>query len=99
MTEVVVPEGYSLGERVAEAVVMVSAAGDVCLDGVLIGHIEKGHRTYSPPTHKGSRIVRYHKQVPEWHGYAPGRAAHRPSSRRDTRREVLRDLIREATST
>lgn len=37
-----------------------------------IGTIVHGKRTYSPPTHRGSRIARYHKQVPEWQARATG---------------------------
>jgi hypothetical protein len=66
--------------------------GAVSWDGRPIGYVWKGERTYSPPTHKGSRIVKYHKHVPEWHGH-PSRTGHSPSIRRDTRVEVLRELI------
>lgn len=35
-------------------------------DGTTIGYLRKGSYTYSPPTHKGSRIARYHRKIPEW---------------------------------
>lgn len=39
---------------------------NVYASGILLGRIRKGSYTYSPPMHKGSRVVLYHKQVPEW---------------------------------
>ena len=81
--------------QVPETVVNIDAeTGDVTLeDGTPIGRVRKGTRTYSPPTHKGSRIVKYHKQVPEWHGWYADRTYGRPDERRDTRKEVLEYLI------
>lgn len=64
----------------------------VILDGATIGYVWKGTRRYSPPTHKGSRIVKYHKDVPEWQGNTEPRR-YSPAFRRDTRMDVLRDLI------
>lgn len=37
-----------------------------------LGTIKHGTRTYSPPTHPGSRIARFHRQVPEWQARARG---------------------------
>lgn len=95
--EVKVPAGLDfLGEPVPATSLVVREGGDgaVYWGGQIIGYVRKGHRTYSPPTHKGSRIVKYHKQVPEWHGwYGSEGAIGRPSVRRDSRRQVLRDLI------
>lgn len=65
--------------------------GVVSWEGRTIGFVWKGERTYSPPTHKGSRIVKYHKQVPEWHGHPTKR--YDASIRKDTRHEVLRALV------
>jgi hypothetical protein len=63
----------------------------VYLDGRMIGFVWKGSRRYSPPTHRGSRVARYHKNVPEWHANQKPHMV--PRYRRDTRQEVLRDLI------
>jgi hypothetical protein len=87
---------YGTYQSVEEGtVVQVADDGSVLLDGYgWIGRVQKGHRTYSPPTHKGSRIARYHKQVPEWHGYRPG--SFTADVRADTRREVLTVLAAHA---
>lgn len=90
-----VSEGYASGVRVSAVVVQIAADGTVIYGDAPIGRVEKGYRLYSPPTHKGSRIVKYHKRVPEWHGYVRG--SHTPF-RRDTRQEVLRDLVAKAHS-
>lgn len=68
--------------------------GSVTWEGEHIGFVWKGSRTYSPPTHKGSRIVRYHKRVPEWHAH-PTSGSGLPRHRADTRQDVLRLLISE----
>jgi hypothetical protein len=100
---VTVPAGYSFGESVPEARVELRKdellpreqdLWDVYLGERKIGYVWKGHRTYSPPTHKGSRIVRYHRQVPEWQGSPDSRYS--PRIRKDTRVEVLRELLRRA---
>lgn len=70
----------------------VAEDGAVTIDDRVIGYVKRGTRTYSPPTHKGSRIVKYHKQVPEWHGWKTKETFRRPDIARDTRTEVLRWL-------
>jgi hypothetical protein len=94
MTRVKIPHGYHLAREVPETVVELGEpdgdARPVYLDGNLIGYVRKGERRYSPPTHKGSRIVRYHKMVPEWQG---GKERYSRDIRKDTRMEVLRALI------
>lgn len=37
-----------------------------------IGTVTRGYYTYSPPTHRGSRIVRYHRRVRQWEADTPG---------------------------
>lgn len=85
---------YPAGDIPATAV-HLAEDGAVTWDGQMIGYVWKGSRTYSPPTHRGSRIVKYHKQVAEWHGH-PAHSTARPEHRRDTRQEVIRDLIAHA---
>lgn len=82
---------YLLGQDVPETEVEISAEGEVTWEGDCIGYVWKGSRTYSPPLHKGSRIVKYHKEVPEWHGGPRPRYGAR--HRRDTRQQVIQDLI------
>lgn len=97
MKTVKVNAGYAGRDRVEETAVQIGPEENdkhpVYLAGALIGYVWKGTRTYSPPAYKGSRIVKYHKQVPEWQG---GERRYDPRHRRDTRQEVLRDLIAEA---
>jgi hypothetical protein len=67
----------------------ISPDGTVYWRGKEIGRVFKGTRTYSPPTHKGSRIVKYHKQVPCWYA-EPSPGAQREM---DTQRLAIRFLI------
>lgn len=83
-------EGTSTPEAV---VVDVATDGTVTYEGRVIGRVDKGFRTYSPPTHRGSRIVRYHKQVPEWHGWYPDDLFGPAPVRKDTRADVIRRLV------
>jgi hypothetical protein len=69
-----VPEGWAAGRTVPEArVELVAIIGAVDRwrvlrdDGAVLGFVWKGTRRWSPPTHKGSRIARFHRNVPEWH--------------------------------
>lgn len=62
----------------------------VRLDGREIGRVWKSTRRYGPPTHKGSRIVRFHKDVPCWRNDA---APYRVTF--DTRKDAIRYLLRE----
>jgi hypothetical protein len=84
-------EGSSTPERV---VVDVAEDGTVTHEGRVVGRVEKGSRTYSPPVSKGSPIARYHKKVAEWHGWLPDtlRGA-RPDRFADTRIDVIRKLM------
>lgn len=76
--------------RIDEYTVDVGEQGTVTWKGRVIGRAYKGTRTYSPPTHKGSRIARYHKQVPcWWAGSFMG-----PNTQFDTRRDAILWLIR-----
>ena len=65
----------------------------LCWNYQPIGRVWKGTRTYSPPTHKGSRIAKYHKEVSCWYAREPG--ADRPLDK-DTRRQALVWLINRA---
>jgi hypothetical protein len=56
-----------------------------------IGYVWLGQRRYSPPIHKGSRIVRYHKMVPEWQGGPERYGKHKHWG--DTRQMVLQKLL------
>lgn len=87
--------GYGQYQDVPASEVEIQSDGAVVYKFVRIGYVQKGHRTYSPPTHKGSRIVKYHKQVPEWHGHngASRWATPRPRWRCDTRQEVLQRML------
>lgn len=87
-----VPSTYLDRVEVPETTVEVGDDGSVTWRGEVIGSVRKGTRTYSPPTHKGSRIAKYHKQVPEWYAHRPG-AFGRPDHRGDTRQYVLQHLI------
>jgi hypothetical protein len=92
MKTVVVPSFW-----VDEVTVQIDLNGTVFLDGQVIGKVAKGHRTYSPPISKGSRIVRYHKKVSEWHGWKPDTPLYRrPDYQQDTRQRVLQALVRDA---
>lgn len=75
-----------------EGQVQVDVTGAVReLNGRLTGYIHKGNRTFSPPTHRGSRVAKYHKQVPCWFGSltsATGR-----DYEADSRQDVIRKLI------
>lgn len=57
----------------------------------IIGRVWKGTRTYSPPTHKGSRTVKYHKQVPTWH-YS-SKNVFLSEGHADTRIEAIQQLL------
>jgi hypothetical protein len=85
------------GTSTPEVVVLIDEDGNVTHeDGTPIGCVEKSSRTYSPPTHKGSRIAKCHKDVPEWHGWRPDTPRYGLADvRRDTRIDVLRELMRE----
>jgi hypothetical protein len=91
--------GYTYGHGhagdVAATTVQLADDGEVFYGGESIGYVWKGHRTYSPPLRKGSRIVKYHKRVSEWHGDPESRHTSRPI-RRDTRQEVIRELLARA---
>lgn len=70
--------------------------GFVYLDGERIGKVYKTTRTYSPPTHRGSRIVKYHKQVKCWGAdISPGRRLARGISY-ETRKLALLALVEHA---
>lgn len=74
----------------------IDADGFVTLHGRIIGKVERRSRTYSPPMSKGSRIVKYRKQIPEWHGWKFGSAVYmRPDYRSDTRQRVLQQMVRD----
>lgn len=90
MSTVKVKAGYAYPVDVPDTTVEV-VEGVVMWEGEQIGYVWKGERAYSPPIHKGSRIVKYNKQVPEWHGDT--RRKYGAAIRRDTRQEVLRELI------
>jgi hypothetical protein len=77
-----------------DVVVEVDDLGNVFLDGERLGSVEKSHRTYSPPLHRGSRIVRYHKQVPCWraNGTQTG-FRHRGDSTFDSRADAIAHLV------
>jgi len=93
-SRVAVPGGlaHGLGVFTPDVVVLIDGDGAVTWNGKQIGYVWKGTRTYSPPTHRGSRIVKYHnKQVPEWKGGEHRRAA--PKEYGDTRRDVIRRLV------
>lgn len=69
--------------------VEVGDQGHVTWKGRAIGRVYKGTRTYSPPTHRGSRVAKYHKQAPcWWAGKSMG-----PHVQFDTRQEGIRYLI------
>lgn len=96
MKAIKVPAGYGRGGPVEDTAVFLADEENgmraVILDGSTIGYVWKGTRRYSPPTHKGSRVAKYHKDVPEWQGNTkPMRYS--PDFRRDTRMEILRDFI------
>jgi hypothetical protein len=54
--------------------------------GNVIGEVWKGTHTYSPPTHKGSRIARYHRRVSHWRN-------NRTQVHWETRKRALADLL------
>lgn len=87
---------YPIG-TIDETVVTVADDGEVQWNGQKIGYVWKGSRRYSPPAYKGSRIVKYNKQVPEWHGDLGLRGRYAPRYREDTRQEVIRCLIAAAS--
>lgn len=84
--------GWAYPMDVPATTVLIGEDGSVVWQGHHIGFVWKGERTYSPPVHKGSRIVKYHKQVSEWHGHST-HSGHSPDHRKDTRQEVVRCLI------
>jgi hypothetical protein len=84
---------------VPETIVHIDEDGSVTIDGddKSIGRVVKGTYTYSPPMYRGNPIVRFHRQVPCWYGYRPGR---HPSGLgvcgdRRTRQEVIQHLLAE----
>ena len=89
-----IPKGYMWDATTPEAVVEIGEDGGVVWNGSRIGRVWKGTRTYSPPLYPGSRIAKYHKQVPEWHGATM--KANDGTIREDTRQRVIQMLIREA---
>jgi hypothetical protein len=90
--EVKIPKTWLNGATIPETSVLIDADGAVIWRDRLIGHVWKGTRTYSPPTHRGSRIVRFHKQVPEWQGNLTGHTYGR-RYHCDTRQAVIQLLI------
>lgn len=72
--------------------VEVGDQGHVTWEGRVIGRVYRGTRTYSPPTHRGSRVAKYHKQVPCW-WYERTGEGHK-TWQADTRQEAIRDMIR-----
>lgn len=82
--------------RVGEHVVGISEQGHVRWRSTVIGRVYKGTRTYSPPTHKGSRIAKYHKQVPCWYATADPTSLIGRGHQEDTRRKAILWLIRKA---
>src|SRR4051812_23982199 len=65
----------------------------VQLGGVLIGHIEKGSRSWERRT-RGKRFVNARGRTPEWHAWTPDERLHAvPTEREDTRNGVLVKLI------
>ena len=89
-----VSAGWAYPVDVPATSVTIDDDGAVTWKDQRIGFVWKGSRTYSPPIHKGSRIVRYHKQVPEWHAHPTRRFD--PLHRKDTRQEAVRHLIADA---
>jgi hypothetical protein len=75
--------------------VEVDERGYVFWREACIGRGWKGTRTYSPPVRKGSRVAKYHKQVPCWWCKANIRGVVRDWSG-NTRREVIQKLIEES---
>ncbi len=96
MTTVRVPAIWTFRGEIPVTKVQLGDDGAVYRGGECIGYCRKGSRTYSPPVHKGSRIVKYNKQVPEWHGWGPGGSLGRPDIHKDSRRQVLSELIADA---
>ena len=91
-----IPRDWLYGGEVPETTVTIADDGAVTWDGKQIGYVWKGERTYSPPIIKGSRIVRYHKRVPEWQGSLSGRRYGRDVYHCDTRQAVIQRLIADA---
>jgi hypothetical protein len=76
------------GPLLRRSSVLLDPDGSVHYGDQIIGRVEKSTRTYSPPTHRGSRIARYHKQVPCWR--LGGTARHATF---DTRLDALAFLV------
>lgn len=72
-------------------IVTVGEQGHVEWNGRIIGRVYKGTRTYSPPLYKGSRVAKYHKQVPCWYADEPGSLGRSYST--DTRQRAILHLI------
>lgn len=64
--------------------------------GLKLGTVEKTSYTYSPPTHRGSRIARYHKQVPAWQSRIGLLSDSRRLGMAQTRKEALIRLLTES---
>jgi hypothetical protein len=81
---------------VPDTVVLIDSDGYVSADGVALGRIEKGTRTWERRS-RGNRYVNARGQTTEWHGWAAGwSTSPRPDVRADTRREVLLRLLARA---
>lgn len=67
----------------------------IASSGRHLGRVYKSSYTYSPPTHRGSRIARYHRSVPCW-SYESGPTDDRERGvDRKTRKEALIGIVRD----
>lgn len=96
MKRVTVPPFSPYSERPATLVLLLDEEyGRIPVtleDGTRIGTIEKTHYSYSPPTHKGSRIARYHHRVETWAAMALDGRRH-GGCYKISRRDALRWLL------
>lgn len=75
--------------------VELDEANHASIDGKYIGRVEKSTRTYSPPTHRGSRIAKYHKSVPCWRAIR-GAGPRYDRITFDTRKAALMSLAKDS---
>lgn len=99
-----IPPSYYRGRPTPEAtVVLIPHMHDyghlypdteaVWWEGERIGFVWKGERTYSPPVSTGSRVAKYHKQIPEWQGGRGDGEFMNQEVRADRRWIVIANLI------